>query len=211
MATPNVKLDIKSNIKQFTKGLNKVGKSQIPFALNKSIANTVFKLKDVGQKEMVKKIDRPTKYTQNSIRYEAPKNKKALPIGYVYFTPEVTKYLKYSIEGGMRPYKKGRVLPTTNSRLDAFGNVPQHRNIISKSRAMNNRFVTDKGIFQRKKGGRAKLLYIFEKRALKYKKIFPFYETMIKRSGKIFDYYFKNNLTKAIDKTNELIAKGVLR
>ena len=45
-----IKIDVKSNIKEFTRGLDSIGKSQIPFATNKSIANTVFKLKNVHSK-----------------------------------------------------------------------------------------------------------------------------------------------------------------
>lgn len=206
-----IKIDVKSNIKEFTRGLDSIGKSQIPFATNKSIANTVFKLKNVTQDTMGKFVDRPTRFTQKSVRFEAPRNKRALPIGYVYFSEIVSKYLKYAIYGGMRPYKKGRVLPTPNSRLNAFGNVPQHRNIISKSRAMKNRFINSTGIFERIKGGKAKLLYAFEKKAIKYKKTFPFFERMQLIAPKVFDFNFKKNLQQAIDNTKALRLTGKLK
>ncbi len=212
MAKIGMKLDVKSNIKQFTKGLDRVGKSQIPFTTNETIGNTAFTLRNATVKEMPKHVDRPTNKTLKDVRYQAPKRSKtALPVGYVYFSPLVTNYLKYSIMGGSRPYKKGRVLPTRNVSLNAFGNVRNHRNIISSFRNKKNHFINSTGIFQRQKDGRAKALYIFEKRAVKYKKTFPFFEIMEKKSGKIFNYFFQKNLQKNIDKTKELLSKGVIK
>ena len=74
---------------------------------------------------------------------KAPKKKasKALPLGYVFFSPLVSGWLKYSIEGGMRPYKKGRVLPTRNSSLNNYGNVRNHRNLVSTFRNKKNHFI----------------------------------------------------------------------
>ena len=211
MATPQVKLDIKSNIKRFTKGLNKVGKSQIPFTTNETIGNTAFTLRNATVKEMPRHVDRPTNKTLKDVRYQAPKRSKtALPVGYVYFSPLVSTWLKYSIEGGSRPYKKGRVLPTRNITLNAFGNIRNHRNIISTFRNKKNHFINSTGIFKRTKSGN-QALYIFEKRAVQYKKTFPFFDIMNKKSINIFNFFFQKNLQKNIDKTNELINKGVLR
>ena len=211
MATPQDKLDIKSNIKQFTKGLNKVGKSQIPFTVNETIGNTAFTLRNATIKDMPRHVDRPTNKTLKDVRYQAPKRSKtALPVGYVYFSPLVSTWLKYSIEGGSRPYKKGRVLPTRNITLNNFGNIRNHRNIISTFRNKKNHFINSTGIFKRTKSGN-QALYIFEKRAVQYKKTFPFFDIMNKKSINIFNFFFQKNLQKNIDKTNELINKGVLR
>jgi hypothetical protein len=207
--TVALKLDVKSNIKQFTKGLNKVGRSQIPFTTNETIGNTAFTLRNAVVKEMPRHVDRPTKKTLNDVRYQAPKrNKTALPEGFVYFSPMVSNWLKYSIYGGSRPYKKGRVLPTRNISLNNFGNIRNHRNIISTFRNKKNHFINSTGIFKRQKNGN-KALYIFEKRAVQYKKTFPFFDIMIKKSSRIFDHFFQKNLVKNINNTVELINKGL--
>lgn len=207
--TVALKLDVKSNIKQFTKGLNKVGRSQIPFTVNETIGNTAFTLRNATIKEMPRHVDRPTKKTLNDVRYQAPKrNKTALPEGFVYFSPMVSNWLKYSIYGGSRPYKKGRVLPTRNISLNNFGNIRNHRNIISTFRNKKNHFINSTGIFKRQKNGN-KALYIFEKRAVQYKKTFPFFDIMIKKSSRIFDHFFQKNLVKNINNTVELINKGL--
>ena len=204
-----LKIDVKSNIKQFTKGLNKVGRSQIAFTVNETIGNTAFTLRNATIKEMPRHVDRPTKKTLNDVRYQAPKrNKTALPEGYVYFSPMVSNWLKYSIYGGSRPYKKGRVLPTRNISLNNFGNIRNHRNIISTFRNKKNHFINSTGIFKRQKNGN-KALYIFEKRAVQYKKTFPFFDIMIKKSSRIFDHFFQKNLQKNINNTQELINKGL--
>ena len=210
--TVALKLDVKSNIKQFTKGLNKVGRSQIPFTTNETIGNTAFTLRNAVVNEMPRHVDRPTNKTLKDVRYQAPKRSKtALPEGYVYFSPLVSTWLKYSILGGSRPYKKGRVLPTRNISLNNFGNVRNHRNIISTFRNKKNHFINSTGIFKRNKTGKATALYIFEKRAVQYKKTFPFFDIMNKKSINIFNFFFQKNLQKNIAKTNELINKGVLR
>ena len=77
-----------------------------------------------------------------------------------------------------RPHKKGRVLPTRNISLNAFGNVRNHRNIISTFRNKKNHFINSTGIFKRGKSGN-KALYIFEKRAVQYKKTFPFFVNFV--------------------------------
>ena len=204
-----IKIDVKSNIKQFTKGLNKVGRSQIAFTVNETIGNTAFTLRNATIKEMPRHVDRPTRKTLNDVRYQAPKrNKTALPEGFVYFSPMVSNWLKYSIYGGSRPYKKGRVLPTRNISLNNFGNIRNHRNIISTFRNKKNHFINSTGIFKRQKNGN-KALYIFEKRAVQYKKTFPFFDIMIKKSSRIFDHFFQKNLVKNINNTVELINKGM--
>ena len=209
--TVALKLDVKSNIKQFTKGLNKVGKSQIPFTTNIAIRNTAFKLREITINDMDKYIDRPTALTKKKgVFVEVPKkNKKATPIGFVYFTQLVSSYLKWGIYGGSRPHKSGRVLPTRNISLNKFGNVINHRNIISTFRKKKNHFINSTGIFKRNKTGKATALYIFEKRAVPYKKTFPFFEIMIKRSGNIFDYNFKRTLQFTVDREQSLINKGI--
>ena len=112
----------------------------------------------------------------------------------------------------MRPLKKGRVIPVNNSPTDKLGGVPNHRAIISRSRRMKNRFITNVGIWQRaSKGGKAKLLYMFERKAVKYRKTFPFFERMNLIAPKIFNTIFKKNLDRAIERTKELILKGKLK
>ena len=87
MAKPNVKLDVKSNIKKFTRGLDKVGKSQIPFTTNETIGNTLFVLRNVVMEQMPKHVDRPTNKTLRDVKYQAPKrSRQALPVGYLYFS-----------------------------------------------------------------------------------------------------------------------------
>ena len=209
MAKPNVKLDVKSNIKKFTRGLDNVGWSQIPFTTNETIGNTLFVLRNVVMEQMPKHVDRPTNKTLRDVKYQAPKrSRQALPVGYLYFSELVSGWLKWSIYGGSRPYKKGRVLPTRNVQLNAYGNVRNHRNIISQFRNKKNHFINSTGIFKRSKSGQATALYIFEKIAVSYKKSFPFFEIVEKKSLKLFDHYFAKNLKKNIAKTKELMAKG---
>ena len=83
------------------------------------------------------------------------------------------------------------------------------RNVLVKnSENKKNHFINSTGIFKRQKNGN-KALYIFEKRAVQYKKTFPFFDIMIKKSSRIFDHFFQKNLVKNINNTVELISKGI--
>ena len=65
-----MQIKIKDNIKQFTKGLSKVQQKQIPFATAQAINGTLFGLKKEMAKQTVKKLDRPTPFTQKGFFIE---------------------------------------------------------------------------------------------------------------------------------------------
>ena len=71
-----MQIKIKDNIKQFTKGLSKVQKKQIPFATTQSINNTLFGLKKEMAKQTVKKLDRPVAFTQRGFLIDKAKSLK---------------------------------------------------------------------------------------------------------------------------------------
>ena len=210
MATPRVKLDIKSNIKSFSKGLDAIGKRQIPYVTQNTMNQTLYRLKEITQQTMGKYIDKPKKFS-TKVFYQGMKNKRALPVGYLYFPVLQSTWLKYSIFGGSRPAKKGRVIPVGSAKRDAFGGVPQHRQILKKSRNSTKRFIGKAGIFERVKGSKPKLLYAFEKQAMKYKKTFPFFERMNLITPKIWDAIFKKNFDKAVKITMDKIKSGALK
>ena len=59
-----MQIKIKDNIKQFSKGLTKFEKKQIPFATAQGINSTLFGLKKEMSKQAEKKLDRPTPATK---------------------------------------------------------------------------------------------------------------------------------------------------
>ena len=112
---------IKNNIKDVTKGLNKMQKKQIPFATVVSINQTLFGLRKEMAKQTIKKLDRPTKATQSGFIFT--KAKKANLIGTLFLKSFVEDYLRFQIDGGVRSSSKSFVVPTRNSKLNKFGNI----------------------------------------------------------------------------------------
>ena len=128
-----MQIKIKDNIKQFTKGLSKVQKKQIPFATAQAINGTLFGLKKEMAKQTVKKLDRPVGFTQRGFLID--KAKKTKQIGVIRIRPEVADYLKFQIDGGVRSGAKKIPVPITkNKRLNKFGNIAGKRSGLVKGK-----------------------------------------------------------------------------
>ena len=60
----NMQININTNIKEVTKGMSSIQKKQIPFAAANAINTTLFELRKEMAKQTIKKLDRPTPFTQ---------------------------------------------------------------------------------------------------------------------------------------------------
>ena len=60
-----MKINIKTNNKEFAKKMTNLQKKQIPFASSQAINETLVGLKKEMFKQTEKKLDRPTRTTQN--------------------------------------------------------------------------------------------------------------------------------------------------
>ena len=68
-----MQVSVKSNVKEITKWTTNAQKKQIPFATSVAINNTLFDLKKEMSKQMDKKLDRPTPFTNRGILKGAAK------------------------------------------------------------------------------------------------------------------------------------------
>ena len=68
-----MRISVKDNIKEVTKGLSKTQRKQIPFATMAALNNTAFNIHKELKKQTPKKFDKPTAYTLKAFRVEKAK------------------------------------------------------------------------------------------------------------------------------------------
>jgi hypothetical protein len=195
-----MQIKIKDNIKEFSKGLNKFQKKQMPFATAQAINNTLFGLRKEMAKQTVKKLDRPVPFTQRG--FEVNKANKRNQVGFLVIRTEVAKYLKYQIDGGIRTSTNKIPVPITkNMRLNKFGNIAGKRGKVKGGlqglATGKNQYIATiggaTGVWQKgRKGQQPTLLIKFHDTVNYNKKPFDFY-----RIGKM---YSKNTFNKQLDK-----------
>lgn len=198
-----MKLDIRDNIKEVTKGLSRTQRKQIPFAASRAINDLLFPL---AKKELPREMDDTFKggatgFTKRAFRY-AKSNKKNLS-AIVFAGPKQDEYLKFMVDGGTRfpgkgsLFKRGSralVVSTKNSKLNKYGNIPKAtRDKIFdddkkffKGIPKGAKFQSE-GIWERygrqrwskkekkKIGGRIRMVAAYKQRA-QYQPLFPFAE-----------------------------------
>ena len=188
-----MQIKIKDNIKEFSKGLNKFQKKQMPFATAQAINNTLFGLKKEMGKQTVKKLDRPVPFTQRGFLIN--KAKKTNQVGVLYIRPEVAEYLKYQIDGGVRSQATKIPVPILkNKRLNKYGNIAGKRSgLVKGSKEFIGTIKGVTGVWKQQRKGQAPILLIKFHDSVRYdKKPFDFY--------KIGKMYSKNTFDKQLDK-----------
>ena len=192
-----MQVNVKTNIKEISKNLTRDQKKQVPFASAMAINNTLFQLRKEMGKQTRKKLDRPTKFTQNG--FVVQKAKKQNPKGMLFLKDAVEKYLKFQIDGGVR--STGKYIPVPfkqNARLNKFGNIVGKRSGLIKKKSQFIGTVNGiLGVWERQKGNKLKLIIGFE-RTVEYKPKLPFYTIAQKFSAAVFDRNFTKAITRAI-------------
>lgn len=175
--------DITLNIKEVNKAFDDLIAKQLPFAAAKALTKTAKDAQKALDRQVDKKIDRPTPFTRRSFGVSPAKKSKLLSS--IFIKDIQAGYLKYLVDGGVRVPKggKGAFLVPVNIRLNKFGNIPGLRRgaKVEKLLARPNTFKGTirgvSGIWQRHgpKKRKVKLLLRFEDSAT-YQERFPFYK-----------------------------------
>jgi hypothetical protein len=204
-----MQIKIKDNIKEFSKGLNKFQKKQMPFATAQAINATL----GIGKnkkgkgldgeyaKQMMKKLDRPRPQTTKAF-YRKQATKRNL-VGTLGLIDWAAKFLKYQIDGGVRTNTNKIPVPIKkNMNLDKYGNIAGKRAKIKRGglqglAANKNQFIATiggaTGVWQKgRKGQQPTLLIKFHDTVNYTKKLFDFY--------KIGNNYVRNTFTRKLDK-----------
>lgn len=109
-----MKVEVKNNIKEVTKGMSDIQKKQIPFATMLALNDTAFALQKTYKAQTVQKFDKPTKFTQTG--FAVQKAKKSDLTALVFVTKKREDYMKLEIDGGVRhPKNKSIIVPNKNN------------------------------------------------------------------------------------------------
>ena len=191
-----MKVNVKSNIKEITKWTTNAQKKQIPFATANAINHTLFQTRKVMMKQTEQKLNNPTPFTVKSFLVD--KAKKTKLKGMLFIREAAEKYLRFQILGGTRSSGKKFAIPTTNAKLNKFGNIIGKRSGLVKNK---NQFLQTingiAGVWERQKDGKLKLI-IALKNSANYRPKLPFYTIAEKFAASKFNKNFINALNKAL-------------
>tara|TARA_R110000803_G_C11873675_1_gene308776 strand:- start:89 stop:766 length:678 start_codon:yes stop_codon:yes gene_type:complete len=128
-----MKISVKTNIKDVTRGMSRIQRKQIPFAASQTLNQLAFdltkrKAKGVLGEATATTFDKKrgkgsTPFTQRNFFFE--KSTKKNLTAFVFWDIRNADYMRFQVKGGVRsPRSKAIVVPTKNSKkhLNAFGN-----------------------------------------------------------------------------------------
>lgn len=202
-------INVRTNVKEVTKGLSKLHRKQIPFATSRALnrtGNIAFKgLRQQARRTFdggaaqgtINALTPRNRGVNRNIIYSTKKDLRT-----ILFLPDwAAKYLKYQIEGGIRITKgAGTGVPTRNKSLNQFGNIKGRKSGLIKGK---KQFIATiqgvQGVWEKygRKGKDARLLIAFEKNP-RYDKKFKYYETITTMARVHLKLQLKKSLADAI-------------
>ena len=217
-----MQIDIRSDVKELTRSLNRIQRKQIPFATSKAINTLAFDVRKTLQDGLDIHLDRPTPYTKRGVQVEkSTKKDLKAEIGFRSNTfgrgqGEITQasYMKKQIEGGLRT-PKTRSIPVPvpkNLKTNRYGSIVRGK--IQKLLADKDKYFSgvpkgiadSPGIWQRmpanskrkkNKGGKIRMVIAWEPKA-QYSPRFPFNRIVEKTIRTNFRKRFDFELRKAL-------------
>jgi len=107
-----MRIDVRHNIKEVTKGLSSVQKKQIPFATMLALNDTAFALHKTYKKQTEQKFDDPTPFTKKGFRVK--KAKKTHLEAIVFVDKKRIDYMALQIDSGVRTPKNTAIIVPSN-------------------------------------------------------------------------------------------------
>lgn len=201
----NLEFSIKSELDKFTKELDDVARTQLPFATSLAINMTAKQIVDAERQGIKDTFPTATPFTKQGVSY-IPSNKNKL-YAVVFMKDIQAHYLEpYEFGGNQVPAEpsKTAILDPKNIALNTYGNIPYQKIKQLKGRAdvfsgtiVLNGGARIGGVFQRmkgKKGGkRLKIL-------VRFSDPLPVHEHLdyFKRATKIAERNFPSNMVAAM-------------
>ena len=191
-----MRIDIKDNIKEATKWTTSLQKKQIPFATANAINQTLFQTRKVMMKQTEQKLNNPTPFTVKS--YLVDRAKKTKLSGMLFIREAAEKYLKFQILGGTRSRGKKFSIPTSNAKLNKYGNIIGKKSGLIKKKSQFLQTINGiTGVWERQRDNKLKLI-IALKNSANYKPKLPFYTIAEKYAASKFNKNFTNALNRAL-------------
>lgn len=221
-----MKIDIRADIKEATKGLSRLEKKQIPFAASKTLnrlAKDLTKKRGSGvigkattQTFSKKKGKGATQFTQKNFFYK--KSTKQNLTAIVFWDDSNADYMKFQVFGGTRtPKRRSIVVPTkhSNKHLNAFGNFkpsvldewfggtnPKYFKGVPKGAKRQSDGIWERYGRKTKRGGQKIRMVAAFKGNAQYRPLFPFAkvaEDYVFSRENGFARQFRKNLEAAIN------------
>jgi hypothetical protein len=210
-----MQIDIRSDVKELTKSLNRIQRKQIPFATSRAINTLAFDVRKTLQDGLDIHMDRPTPYTKRGVQVEKSTKKdlvaevgfRSKTFGKGQGSTTQASYMKRQIEGGLRmPNKRAIPVPVPkNLKTNKYGSIVRGK--IQKLLADKDKYfsgvpkgISDApGIWQRmpanskrkkNRGGKIRMVIAWEPKT-QYKSRFPF--------KRIVDTTIKTNFRRRFD------------
>lgn len=206
-----MKISVKSDLKAWTKDLDKIQKQQLPFAASLALNQTAEFIAVNLNNDTRKYLDRPTPFTQKAftIKRSNKRNLTAL----IFPKPAQAAYLKWQVFGGTRR-AKGRAIPLpVNIKKNRYGNMPKGaiKRLLAKPNTFSGTMFGVAGIWQRghfsragkfsattkKRGSSLQLLAAYEPTA-SYTPRFPHDRLAKGYALKAFRPFFERSLARAL-------------
>jgi hypothetical protein len=143
-----MRIDIRDNIREVTKGLSSIQKKQIPFATMLALNDTAFALHKTYKKQTLQKFDSPTTFTQKGFRVDKAKKTNLVAVVYVDKTRE--DYMKLQVDGGIRTPKNSAIVIANSNNSTSIARYPSGN--IKKGAYNKLKRNTDKYFFGKPKG-----------------------------------------------------------
>lgn len=185
------------DMQRLTKKLSNLEKQQLPFAASLALNQLAVLGQKAAQRGMKQHLDKPTPFTIRGVRVIRSSKRKL--ISAVFIQNIQAEYLKYQIHGGTRMPKGRAIVVPVQQRLNQYGNLPRGKikNLLARQDVFTRSNRPDAGIFQRKRGGRLKMLISFKSQA-RYNKRFPYEQIVIKEVKRYTEPAFRQAMAKAI-------------
>jgi len=186
--------DVRGNIKEFTRSLNRLQKEQLPFAVSLALNETADDVSQVQRKQAERLFDRPTPFVLNGLSTTRGKfrgkraTKRRLIASIIPGSARggldaagnrIQDLLKLQIEGGTRtPKGRAIVVPTKLAKTNKYGNLRNKQ--VARLAGQKTTFSAGQaegmkpGLYRRQGKGKAIMLVAYEPVA-NYRQRFPFY------------------------------------
>ena len=193
-----MQITVKADVKKLTRNLSRIQRRQIPYATQTALNNTAKKLVVAEQKQMQRKLHNPTPQTVKALRILRYAKKTQLS-ALVGFLPFASEYMQYQVHGGIEPIQKANPVPSSNMRLNKYGNIPGKRKGLAhqKKRFIATTRAGKTAVWERR-GKDAKPIIWLNKKDPSYKKRFPFYRIANGLVSNVFPKEFTKTLRRAL-------------
>ena len=217
-----MKFDVQSNITKVMGQLSELPAKQAPFATALGLTRTAQKIQEAQRETMKRVLDRPTKWTLNSVRVQAAKKSDPTPSALVFIGDASAERLLPQVEGTKRGGKAAEgvlrghglmpagsyAVPASGMRLDSHGNVSRAAlgKVMAGLRPGGDYFAGSigrpganrpEGIWERD-GDKVKPMFLFVRRPPEYRSRYDFKGTAANVAGKELDAQLRKALEEAL-------------